>query len=111
MADTERRLGTLEDHMAHVFTTLDVLATNQNRLDEALATLADAQIRTQEQFLETDKRFAETDKHFAETDKRFAETDKRFAETDKRFAETDKRISDMASAIGALISEMRERRN
>ena len=35
-----------------------MLATNQNKLDEALAVLADAQIRTQQQFLETDRRIA-----------------------------------------------------
>ena len=45
--------------MASVFSTLDVLATNQNKLDEVLATLADAQIRTQEQFRETDKRIGD----------------------------------------------------
>jgi hypothetical protein len=58
MADLERRVSTLEDQMAHVVATLDVLATNQNHLDEALATLADAQIRTQEQFRETDARIS-----------------------------------------------------
>jgi prefoldin subunit 5 len=58
MAELERRVSTLEDQMAHVVATLDVLATNQNHLDEALATLADAQIRTQEQFRETDARIS-----------------------------------------------------
>jgi prefoldin subunit 5 len=58
MAELERRVSSLEDHMAHVVATLDVLATNQSHLDEALATLADAQTRTQQQFLETDKRIA-----------------------------------------------------
>ncbi len=44
--------------MAHVVATLDTLATNQNHVDEALATLAEAQIGTQEQFRETDARIA-----------------------------------------------------
>jgi len=58
MAELERRVSTLEDHMAHVVATLDALATNQNHLDEALVTLTEAQIRTQEQFRETDARIS-----------------------------------------------------
>jgi len=104
VADLEKRVGTLEQHMASVVATLDVLSTNQNRLDEVLETLAESHIRTQEQFRETDRRFAETDR-------RFAETDRRFAETDRRFAETDKRIADLVSAIGELVREMRGSRN
>jgi chromosome segregation ATPase len=58
MPDLERRVDSLEGHMAHVVATLDTLATNQNHLDEALTTLTEAQIRTQEQFRETDRRIA-----------------------------------------------------
>jgi hypothetical protein len=58
MAELERRVSTLDDQMAHVVAALDVLATNQNHLDEALVTLTEAQIRTQEQFRETDARIS-----------------------------------------------------
>ncbi len=57
-AELERRVSTLEGQVTHVGATLDVLATNQNHLDEALATLAEAQIRTQEQFRDSDARIS-----------------------------------------------------
>ena len=63
--------------------TLDTLATNQNRLDEALVTLTEAQIRTQE----------------------------RFIRTQEQFRETDARIANLTSAIGQLILEMRSKVN
>jgi len=46
----------LEDQMARVVSTLDRLATNQVELDNALSTLADAHIKTQQQFRQTDAR-------------------------------------------------------
>ena len=42
--------------MARVVSTLDRLATNQVELDNALSTLADAHIKTQQQFRQTDAR-------------------------------------------------------
>jgi chromosome segregation ATPase len=83
MADLERRVSTLEEHMARVVATLDTLATNQNRLDEALVTLAEAQIRTEE----------------------------RFNRNQEQFRETDARIANLTSAIGQLIVEMRSKAN
>jgi hypothetical protein len=56
MAELER--SSVEEHLVHIVATLDVLATNQNHLDEALTTLAEAQIRTQEQFRDTDARIS-----------------------------------------------------
>jgi chromosome segregation ATPase len=58
MAELDRRVSSLEEQMAHVVATLGVLATNQNHLDEALVTLTEAQIRTQEQFRDTDTRIS-----------------------------------------------------
>jgi chromosome segregation ATPase len=58
MAELERRVSSVEEHLAHIVATLDTLATNQNHLDEALVTLTEAQIRNQEQFRETDMRIA-----------------------------------------------------
>jgi hypothetical protein len=83
MAELERRVSTLEDQMAHVVATLDVLATNQNHLDEALATLADAQINLADAQIRTQE----------------------------QFRETDARISNLTSAIGQLIAEMRSKAN
>jgi hypothetical protein len=51
-------IPTLEGQMAHVAATPDVIATNQNQLDDALVTLAEARIRTQEQFGDTDARIS-----------------------------------------------------
>ena len=56
-------------------------------LEEKVAILLDSQIRTEEQFRRTAAEIAERDKV------------------------TDQRIGDLVSAIGALISEMREARN
>jgi hypothetical protein len=61
MASLERRTEILESQMEQVIGVLDRLATNQADPDRALATLADAHIRTQEQFRETDARLRDTD--------------------------------------------------
>jgi len=58
MADIERRASSLEDQMARVVAMIDARATNRNRLGQALATLTEAQIRTQEQFRDTDARIS-----------------------------------------------------
>jgi chromosome segregation ATPase len=58
MAELERRVSSIEEHLSHIVATLDTLATNQNHLDEALVTLTEAQIRNQEQFRETDARIS-----------------------------------------------------
>ncbi len=58
MAELERGVSSIEDHLTHIVATLDTLATNQNHLDEALVTLTEAQIRNQEQFRETDARIS-----------------------------------------------------
>jgi chromosome segregation ATPase len=97
MADLERRVSTLEEHMAHVVATLDTLATNQNRLDEALVTLTEAQIRTQEQL---DRNQEQLNRNQEQINR-----------TQEQFRETDARIANLTSAIGQLIVEMRSRAN
>ena len=77
-------MGTVEAHISHITATLEIIAENQHRLDEALVTLVDAQIQTQQ---------------------RFAEVAERFAETDRRFADTDERIARLVSAIGELVRQ------
>ncbi len=83
MAELERRVSSLVDQMAHVVATLDVLATNQNHVDEAMGTLADAQINLTEAQVRTQE----------------------------QFRDTDARISNLGSAIGQLIAEMRSKAN
>ena len=83
MADLEHRVSSLEDQMAHVVATLDVLATNQNHVDEALATLADSQTRLNEAQIRTQE----------------------------QFRDTDARIASLTSAIGQVIAEMRSKAN
>jgi chromosome segregation ATPase len=58
MAELEQRVSSIEEHLARIVVTLDTLATNQNHLDEALLTLTEAQIRSQEQFRQTDARIS-----------------------------------------------------
>jgi septal ring factor EnvC (AmiA/AmiB activator) len=89
MADMERRMSSIEDHMAHVVTTLDILATNQNRLDEALSTLAESHIRLHEAQIRTQQQMAETDRRISDLG-----------------AETDRRIANLTVAIGELIRKM-----
>jgi hypothetical protein len=83
MAELERRVSSIEGQMAHVVATLDLLATNQNRLDEALATLADSHIRLNEAQIRTQQ----------------------------QFADTDRRIANLTSAIGELIQQMKSSAN
>jgi len=83
MADLEHRVSSIEGQMAHIVATLDVLATNQNHLDEALATLAESHIRLNEAQIRTQQ----------------------------QFVDTDRRISNFTSAIGELIQQMKSRAN
>lgn len=82
-AEMERRAPPLAGHLAHVVATLDVLATNQSHLDEALSTLAESHIKLNEAQIRTQQ----------------------------QFVDTDRRISNLASAIGELIRQMKARAN
>ena len=108
--DMETRFVAIEEMLAHVASTLDIITTKQAALDDSLATLVGAQIKTQEQFRETDVRFRETDARFRDTEARFRETEARFRETDSRFRETDSRIDRLVSGIGEFIRIMSERK-
>lgn len=59
MADLEPRVKKTEEHIAHIYEMLDRFADNQNKLDEALTTLTEAQISYQQQSRETDRRIGE----------------------------------------------------
>ena len=90
MADLESRVRTTEQHISHIYEMLDAMATNQNRLDEALVTLTDAQIALHQHGRETDERIENMRQHGREL---------------------DQRIERLVSGIGELVREMRERRN
>jgi len=94
MPEMERRVFSLEGQMAHVVATLDVLATNQNRLDDALATLADSHIKLSEAQIRTQQQLADTDRRIANLG-----------------VETDRRISNLTSVIGELIQQMKSNAN
>lgn len=83
MAELERRVSSIEGQMAHIVATMDLLATNQNRLDDALATMAESHIKLTEAQIRTQQ----------------------------QFAETDRRIANLTSAIGELIQQMKSRAN
>jgi len=80
-----------EERFARIESAIDRVSDNQARLDDALVTLAEAQIESVRRF----NAFVD-------------ETNKRFQQTDERFRQTGERIDNLVSAIGALI---RERRN
>ena len=70
MAALDKRVEKLEERMEHVIGVLDLVATNQAELDKVMVTLAEAQIKTQEQFREVATFMRETDQRLRETDSR-----------------------------------------
>jgi galactokinase len=50
------RVTRLENLMGRAFTAIEALADKEARLDDLLATLTEAQIRTEERFQRTDER-------------------------------------------------------
>lgn len=72
------------------------LAEKQEKLDDVLVLLVEAQIKTEARFQDTDQRFQETD---AKLDKLIEAQ----SETDRRSRQTDERIDKLVSAIGELV--------
>jgi len=70
-----------------------------DELKDLVASVAIAQIKTDEQLKETDKQLKETDKQLKETDKQIKETDKQLSNQIKK---TDKQISELGKQIGGL---------
>jgi hypothetical protein len=56
MADLESRVRTTEQHISHIYEMLDAVAANQNKLNQALVTLTDAQISQHQRGREMDQR-------------------------------------------------------
>ena len=72
------------------------LAEKQEKLDDVLVLLTEAQIKTEERFQETERRFQETER-------RFQRTDARMEELAKAQLQTGERIEHLVSAIGELL--------
>lgn len=100
MASLEKRMDAVEVRLEHVIGVLDRVATNQAELDKVMATLADAYIKTQEQFRETDRRLRETDALLQET---IRESRANKLEAEARARELDARIDKLVSGIGEFI--------
>ena len=56
MPDPNTRLDTLEDSMKRAFNAIEALADKQVRLDEVIALLTEAQIKSEERSIRTDTR-------------------------------------------------------
>lgn len=100
MASLEKRMDAVEVRLEHVIGVLDRVATNQAELDKVMATLADAYIKTQEQFRETDRRLRATDALLQET---IRESRANKLEAEARARELDARIDKLVSGIGEFI--------
>ena len=96
MPDLENRMAAVEQNLNRVVATLDVLATNQNRLDEALVTLAGAQ---QQQFRDTKELFRQTDERIARL----------VSGTQEQFRQTDARIAKLAESVSEIARDRKER--
>jgi predicted transcriptional regulator len=87
------RVTRLEESMGRAFTAIEVLAEKQEKLDDVLVLLTEAQIKTQERFKETADRLRETDQHLREIDQRSRERDRNL----------DERVDKLVSAIGEML--------
>lgn len=96
MPDLENRMAAVEQNLNRVVATLDVLATNQNRLDEALVTIADAQ---QQQFRDTKELFRQTDERIARL----------VSGTQEQFRQTDARIAKLAESVSEIVRDRKDR--
>lgn len=107
MASLEKRMDAVEVRLEHVIGVLDRVATNQAELDKVMATLADAYIRSQEQYSVTQEQFRETDRRLRETDALLQETIRESRanklEAEARARELDARIDKLVSGIGEFI--------
>jgi len=99
------RVERLEENERRVWRVIEAVADKQQKLDDTMALLADAQLKNEERFKETDRRFQETDKRFQDIEARFKDLEARFRETDQRFRHLDERIEHLVSAIGEMIRQ------
>jgi predicted nucleic acid-binding Zn-ribbon protein len=81
------------------------LAEKQEKLDDVLVLLTEAQIKTEKRFQETEQRFKEIAERFRETDQRLRELDRQGRE---RARELDERVDKLVSAIGEMLRNGRQ---
>lgn len=105
------RVTRLEESMGRAFTAIEALAEKEEKLDDVLVLLTEAQIKTTQHMAE----LADVQRQLAEqakrTDQRLAElaaqADRRQAETNRQMAElnrqTDERIEKLVIAIGEYL--------
>jgi len=83
------------------------LAEKQEKLDDVLVLLTEAQIKTEERFQETEERFQETEKSIQETSRLIRETGQHLREVDLHSRERDRaldeRVDNLVSAIGEML--------
>jgi peptidoglycan hydrolase CwlO-like protein len=105
---------TVSTRVARLEYLMGRLAEKQEKLDDVLVLLTEAQIKTEERFQETDLRFQETEQRFQQTDERFEETGKLIRETGQHLRELDRqsrerdrvldeRVDKLVSAIGEML--------
>src|SRR5580658_10038095 len=103
----DMRITRLEESEGRAWKAIESLAEKQEKLDDSITLLLEAQIKTEERFRETDARMRETDARLRETDERLRETDRRMRETDVRMRDLagglDERIGKLVSAIGEFV--------
>ena len=98
------RVDQLEENERRAWKAIGALAKKQEKLDDALVVLLEAQAKTEERFQEIGQ---EMNEGFREMREGFRETKERFRETDARIAslgrDLDERIAKLVSAIGELV--------
>jgi len=76
------------------------LAEKQEKLDDVLVLLTEAQIKTEEQFQETEESMLETSRLIRETGQHLREVDQQSRERDRAL---DERVDKLVSAIGEML--------
>jgi predicted nucleic acid-binding Zn-ribbon protein len=83
------------------------LAEKQEKLDDVLVLLTEAQIKTEQRFQETGLRFKETEESIRETSRLIRETGQHLREVDQQSRERDRaldeRVDKLVSAIGEML--------
>jgi hypothetical protein len=105
------RVDQLEENERRAWKAIGALAKKQEKLDDALVVLLEAQAKTEERFQEIGQDmkegFREMREGFRETKERFRETDERISVANARLAslgrDLDERIAKLVSAIGELV--------
>jgi flagellar biosynthesis/type III secretory pathway protein FliH len=92
----------LEESEARAWKAIEALAEKQEKLDDALVVLLEAQARTEERFQEVGQDMKEG---FREMREGFRETKERFRETDARIAALSANLDERIAKLGASLHE------